>query len=159
MTDIGTFPTITNAAYSLGHTVTMTGSGSIDIKPGMVVAFNATGVTMTVEAADAGSGDRPIGVALTHSDVSESEKLTVMLSGIAYVANADDSATGDAGDFVVSNDNAVGGTVNAASLAGSGTTLAIMQDQVIGMLIEDLAASGTARILITPQTVTRANSS
>ena len=162
MTDITAFPTIENVVYSQGITVSMltTGSSDADIKPGMVVAINATGVTDTVQAALGTAGERPVGVALTNADVSTAMKVTVMMSGIAYVANYDDSATGDAGDYLITNDNAVGGTVQSIGApAATGKAESTTYPNVIGYLLDDMAASGEARCFIQPCVVTLGNSS
>lgn len=159
MTDITAFPTINPVVYALGHTITCTGAGSVDIEPGMVVDVDATGVSMTVQAALAVTSDTPIGVALTHCDVSASEKVTVMVTGIAYVTNADDTTAVDTGDWVITNDNAVGGTVSAASVAATATTLAGIQINVIGKALSDIDGDAEGLILINPVPITRANSS
>lgn len=158
MTDISTFPTIVDVAPVMGHTWTATGAGSLDIVPGMIVDFDATGVSVTVQASLAVSGDVPIGVAITTSDVSASEKLTVMSSGIAYLANADDTTGIDAGDWLITNDNAIGGTVSAASVAATGKAEGAIQTNVIGVALDDIAGGGTGRAWIQPNVITNPNS-
>jgi hypothetical protein len=161
MTDVGTFPTINNVVYSMGITISMltTGSSDVDIKPGMVLAIDATGVTDTVRAALAEAGERPFGVSITNADVSTAERVSVMLSGIAFVTNYDDTATVDAGAWMITNDNAVGGTVEEALITATAVATASLSDLTIGYLLDDMAASGNARLFIHPNTITRANSS
>lgn len=160
MTDIGTFPTITDPAPYPGTTITCVTTGTIDILPGMVVCLNATGVSLSVEACVAGSGSMPIGIALTAADVSAAEYCTVMINGVGVVANADDTATFDAGDYVIFNANAVGGTVSVATITSTATALAVLVPGIVGIMLEDVAASGTGKCLLTPgNTLTRANSS
>lgn len=158
MTDVGTFPTIVNVAPVMGHTWTAIGAGSLDLVPGMVVDFDATGASLTVQASLAVSGDVPIGVAITTSDVSAAEKVTVMTSGIAFLANADDTTGIDAGDWLITNDNAIGGTVSAASVAATGKAEGSIQTNVIGIALEDIAGSGTGRCWIQPNVITLPNS-
>jgi hypothetical protein len=159
MADISAFPSITNVVVVEGHTKTYTGAGSVDIKPGMVVDYDSTGVSNTAQASLAVANDYPVGVAITNSDVSASETFTVMLDGIANLANADDTTAIDAGEWVMTNDNAVGGTVSVASIAGSATTLAIIQANVVGQALADIAGGGYGEVRIAPCTITRPNSS
>ena len=162
MTDISAFPTIANAVYIRGNVIGFdtTGSTDVDIVPGMVVAIDATGVSWTIRAALAEAGERPVGVAIDTADVSAGYHVAVMTSGVAYVANYDDTATGDAGDYLITNDNAVGGTVESIGApAAYAHDTSLTYGNVIGFLLDDMAASGTARMFIQPCVVTLGNSS
>ena len=159
MADIAAFPTITNVVVSEGHTLTYTGAGSLDIKPGMVVDYDSTGVNMTAQATLAASGDYPVGVAISNSDVSASERFTVMIDGVGNLANYDDTTAILIGDWVMTNDNAVGGTIGVASIAATATTLAIIQANVVGQCLGTIAGGSYGPVRIAPCVITRANSS
>jgi len=138
MTDITAFPTLHRVLWSGNNIIPMTASGAITA--GMVVAIDATGVSMTVRAAVAESGEMPIGVALY--TVADGAEVAVCTIGcVCYVANADDTTGIDAGDILTTNDCAVGGTVIAA---GAGTK------NNVGIALDDIAGSGTGRALIIP---------
>ena len=160
MADISAFPTMPVANNSElisdgGPILTFTASGTILV--GQAVCFAATGVSMTVLASIAGANTKPVGVAL--DNVTDGEKVAVALAGcVVEMANADDTATIDAGHWVECNDNAVGGTINEISFTASGATVTIL-DQVIGMALDDIAASGTGRVLVMPIPLVRGNAS
>lgn len=146
MADISAFVTGHPIMVNNGPTWTFEADGTI--VAGQVVAFDATGESGVVRAAVAEAGERPVGVALTNA--SDGEDVTVALPGaICYVVNADDTATGDAGDWVETNDNAVGGCVSVATVASG-------SDLIIGFLLQDMAAGSYALCLICPQTCTKA---
>lgn len=144
MADIGTFPTIRNVLWSGSNIFKMTATTAV--KAGQVVAINAAGVSGAVDPCVAAAGSMPLGVALYGAGAGAE----VAIAGpgcIVYVANADDTAVVDAGGYVTFNDNAVGGTV---SEVGSGAAT----QQVVGFAIDDIAASGTGRILLFPCSLT-----
>ena len=151
MGDIKAFPTMpythdSEMLSSNGPILTFTASGTI--KVGQVVCFAAAGASMTVLASIAGSGTVPVGVAL--DNVTDGEKVAVAMMGcVAEVANADDTATIDAGDWLECNDNAVAGTVNTATFTAASDADA-RNSQIIGMALEDIGASGTGYMLICP---------
>jgi predicted RecA/RadA family phage recombinase len=153
MADISAFPTITPVEATDGDTFTYTAGAAITA--GMVVCFEATGVSRQVIKCVAGAGTWPIGVAITSA--ASGAKVTVQTSGYAYVANADDTTGIDAGDFLEMNDNAVGGTVNAAAITASGAT--VTPHYCVGVAVEDIAGGGTGLCLIMPQVVIQANAS
>lgn len=138
MTDIGAFPVIKQVVEHIGLSLTMT--AATNVKAGQVVEIDATGLSMTVNAAVAESGARPIGVAAF--DASENELVTVYSVGsVVFVANADDTTGIDAGDLLVANDNAVGGTVSASTTG---------INAVIGIALDDIAGGATGRMLVQP---------
>ena len=138
MTDIAAFPTIKHVADHIGLTMTL--RAATDVLAGQVVEIDATGVSGTVNAAVAESGARPIGVAAF--DAKANEDATVYMTGsVCYVANADDTTGIDAGDLLVANDNAVGGTVSAATTG---------INAVIGIALDDIAGGGIGRMLVQP---------
>ncbi len=156
MADIAAFVTGTPIMHNNGPTFTFTASGAITA--GQVVAIDATGVSDTVRAAVAETGESPIGVALI--TVADGEKVNVALPGaIVYMTNADDTTAIDAGSFVETNDNAVGGTVSVASEAASGAATAVIHPLVIGKAIDDIAGGGYGRVIISYSPLTQANSS
>jgi len=151
MADISAFPTMpythdSEMMSSNGPILTFTASGTI--KVGQVVCFAANGASMTVLASIKGAGTVPVGVAL--DNVTDGEKVAVAMMGcVAEVANADDTATIDTGDWLECNDNAVGGTVNTATFTAASDADA-RNGQIIGMALEDIGASGTGYMLICP---------
>ena len=154
MTDISAFPTIRNVLYAGDNIQSFTASGAI--KAGQVVAIDATGVTLTVRAAVAESGERPVGVAIY--DVADTKPAAIAMTGcICYVANADDTAGIDAGDWLTTNANTVGGTVSAQSIAAESGATAAIYDTVIGYAVGDIAKAATGLMMIQPQTITRPN--
>lgn len=156
MTDITAFPTIRNVLWSGDNIQTFTATTAVTA--GQVVAINATGVSMAVDPSVATAGSRSIGVAL-YSASAGAQVAVAMTGCICYVAIYDDTATIDAGDFVETNDCAVKGTVGAAAVAATGGATVTAHYDIIGIAVDDIAASGTGRILIQPMCLTQANSS
>lgn len=155
MADIDAWKTGHPVMVNNGPTWTFTASG--DIKAGQVVAIDATGVSMTVRAAVAEAGESPIGVALINA--ADGELVTVALNGaICYFTNADDTTAIDAGSFLETNDNAVGGTVIAVNEAASGAATAVLHPLVIGKAIEDIAGGGVGLGIVCFGALTQANS-
>lgn len=151
MADIAAFPKIRNVLESGENILNLTSSGAASA--GMAAAIDATGLSLTVRPGVAEAGELPIGVYIY--DVAAGEMAAIAGPGcIVYVANADDTATGDAGDYMCTNDNAVGGTVSVQSEAGSGAK-GVLNRNVLGFLVEDLAAGGTARLMVHPMVITQ----
>ena len=156
MTDIQAFPTIRNVLYSGNNLIS--GTAALAAKAGQVAVFDATGDGLKFQPGLAEAGERPVGVFLY--DAAANAPCTVCGPGcIVYVANADDAAACDTGDWMITNDNAVGGTVSACPVAASGAATAVLNDNVIGFLVGDMAKSGTALLMVLPQSLTQANSS
>lgn len=142
MGDIAAFSVVQNPLYSGDNIITLTATNAISA--GMVVEIDATGLSGAVNAAIKETGSRPIGVAITSAGAGG--KVSVATYGcVCYVTNADDTATADAGTYVITDDNAVGGTVSEFIVVGTDAT----PQPVVGMLLENLAVSSTARCLIT----------
>ncbi|HPY61094.1 MAG TPA: DUF2190 family protein [Methanospirillum sp.] len=160
MTDISAFPTLPRANDSElisdgGPILTFIASGTILV--GQAVCYAATGVSMTVLASVAGENTKPVGVALNNA--TNGEYVAVAMAGcVVEMANADNTATIDAGHWVECNDNPVGGTINEIDFTASGATVTI-KDQTIGMALDDIAASGTGRVLVMPIPLTVGNAS
>jgi len=160
MTDISAFPTLPRANDSElisdgGPILTFIASGTILV--GQAVCYAATGVSMTVLASVAGENTKPVGVALNNA--TNGEYVAVAMAGcVVEMANADNTATIDAGHWVECNDNPVGGTINEIDFTAAGTTVTI-KDQTIGMALDDIAASGTGRVLVMPIPLTVGNAS
>lgn len=156
MADISAFPTIRNVLYWGNNLVQVTATTAVTA--GQVVAINATGVSMAVDPAVAAGGSRSIGVALY--DAAAGAEVTIACVGcVAYVAIADDTTGADAGDFLETNDNTVGGTVSTAAVAATGGATVTSHFDVIGIALDDIAGGGTGRMLIQPMCLTQANSS
>ena len=156
MTDIAAFPAIHNVLYSGDNIQSFTASGAITA--GQVVAIDATGVTLTVRAAVAESGERPVGVAIM--SVASGAQVPVAMTGcIVNVANADDGTDIDAGEWLTTNDNTVGGTVSAQSIAAESGATAAIYDTMIGYAVGDIGKGATGLMMIQPQTITRPNAS
>ena len=155
MADIAAFPTIAAVLWSGNNIVNLTATTAVNA--GQVVGINATGVSGAVDGCVAAAGEMPIGVALY--TVAAGAVVAVATMGcVAYVANADDGAAIDAGSWLETNDNAVGGTVSAVAVAAVAGAVGTAHYGVIGVAIDDIAASGTGRMLILgPQNVTQLN--
>lgn len=156
MGDITTFPTIRNVLVSGKNITQMTATTAV--KAGQVVAINATGVDMALDPAVATAGSRSIGVALY--GVSAGAEVAVAGMGcIVNVANADDTTGIDAGGYIESNDNAVGGTVSESAVADVVGAVGTAHYDIIGIAIQDIAGGGTGNMLICPMTLVQLNAS
>lgn len=144
MTDITAFPSFNpSEGGNVQNVSTFTAGAAITM--GQVVAFATTGVSGTVHPAITDTTGQVIGVALY--TVASGAKVAVALNGsIVKVANADDTATIDAGDVLVANDNAVGGTVSVATSVATASTLGA--GIVVGIALDDIAASSYGRVLL-----------
>lgn len=151
MTDISTFPTITQVCDQGHRNSRAYKVGATAVKAGMVVAFAATGVTDTIIPALKGTTGSIAGVAA--NDAAVGAWVNVYEDGaVVYVANAD-SATGiEAGDIVEHNDNAVGGTVSTKVQATTPATGATLINDVLGYAVEAIAGGSTGRVKIAIQT-------
>lgn len=150
MADTSTWTAITganNPVEVLGATVNLTAGAAI--KRNMVVAFAATGVSETVQPAVSGTTGPVVGVAL--NDAASGEKVVVAISGSVVIVREGAGAALDAGDWVAADDAAATGCVKALD------TTATNYDRV-GQLIDDLAANGLARIIISTGPTTKAAS-
>lgn len=151
MADITAFPTIRNVLIDGENIVTYTAGAAI--KAGQVLAFHGTGVSRTVHPCVAAT-TMPVGVAIY--DVESGDECAVAGRGCrAYVANADDGDTIDAGDPLQLNDNAVGGTVNTAAIVDAGVVA--VTKYIIGYAIDDQAGSEVGGCDICPSIITSAN--
>lgn len=147
MGDIAAFPTLQRVLVR-GDNITDY-KATAAIKAGQAVCINATGVSDQVEASVAAAGSKLVGVAI--GNAAAGERVAVAGDGCeVYVAQADDTATIDAGHWVTANDNAVKGTVSEVLAVGSST---VPQD-VLGYLREDMAAGGTAILVIATGSIT-----
>ena len=147
MADITAFPTIYRVCDQ-GHRNARAVKAGAAIKAGQVVAYALTGVSDTVHPAKMGVTGTVAGVALY--DIASGAWGTILTNGaIVYVANADDTTGIDAGAFVECNDNAVGGTVSAASQAE--TSAGELTGYIVGITQEDIAGGATGRIEISIQ--------
>lgn len=154
MTDITAFPTMHDVLKQGDNIQSFT--ATTDVKAGQVVAINATGVSGAVDPSVATAGSRSIGVALY--DASAGDKVAVAMTGcIVDVAIYDDTATIDAGDYLETNDATVAGTVVTAAVADISGAVGTNHLDVIGIAIDDIAASGTGRMLIQPMAFVQVN--
>lgn len=124
------------------------------IKAGMVVAFEATGLSMSVVPAIKATTGQPIGVAL--HDAAAASQVSVAMDGcIVNVQNAESNVDIDAGDILEDNDCVVGGTVSTVSLMNAGVVLVVKYQ--VGIAIDDIARSDVGRMLVDCGTFTAAN--
>lgn len=135
-TDRTAFPTTKKEILVSGNNVqTFIASGAISA--GQVVAIDATGVTMTVRAAVVESGEAPIGVAIasvTAAEATAGKQVPVAMIGtIVYVSNYSSDVDIDAGEYVTTNDCAIGGSVIACSGAAT--------QELVGRMLEDSTAA------------------
>jgi len=146
------FPTMRNVLYSGDNIQKFTATAIV--KAGQVVAFADTGLSDSVLKSVKATTKQPIGVALY--GVGAGESVAVAMDGcIVYVANTDAVTTIDAGDVLESTTNAVGGCVDACAVVTTGVKGLLLQK--IGIAVDDIAASGTGRMLITAGYFTTAN--
>ncbi len=154
----GNFPAIRNVLEQGDNIITLT--ATTVVKAGMVVAINATGVSMAVDPSIATAGSRSIGVALY--DAAAGAKVAVALQGcIVYVCNAIDTAI-DAGDYLETNDAACTGAVSTAAVAAITGAVGTNHLDVIGIALDVIGASSTTvgatgRMLIQPITLVQLN--
>lgn len=152
MADIAAFPTIRNVLVS-GDNIKNCIAGAT-ILAGQVVAIHGTGVSNVVWPAVKGTTDAIIGVALYGA--ASGAKVAVAGAGCrVYVAQADDTATIDAGDALEDNDNAVGGTVSTAARVDAGVVAVVKF--LVGTAVDDIAASGTGMCDLVCGYITSAN--
>lgn len=152
MADIAAFPTIRNVLVTGDNIVSYT-AGAI-IVAGQVVAIHGTGVSQTVHPAVKGTTDTPVGVALY--GCASGAKIAVAGPGCrVYCAQADDTATIDAGDYLEDNDNAVGGTVSVAARMDAGVVSVLKF--CVGVAEDDIAASGTGIVRLICGPITSVN--
>ena len=146
MADITAFPSFNpSEGGDLKGVGTYTAGAAITA--GQVVAFATTGVSKTVHPAVSGTTGQVIGVAL-YTVASGAEVAVAEIGSKVLVANDGDSATIDAGDWVEVSDNAVCGTVSVLSTAA--TTTQAINYNVIGVAIEDIAASSYGLVIVNP---------
>jgi len=148
MADTATWTELTgadNPVEVLGPTVNLIAGAAI--KRNMVVAFAATGVSGTVHPAVSGTTGPVAGVAIT--DAAIGERVVVALSGCVVTVREGAGSALDAGDWVAADDAAATGCVKALD------TTATNYDRV-GQLLDDLAANGLARIVVSLGPTTKA---
>jgi hypothetical protein len=152
--DITVFPTMHDVLKQGDNIQSFTATTAV--KAGMVVAINATGVSGAVDKSVAAAGSRSIGVAIY--DVASGGKVAIAMTGcIVNVANFHDTSTIDAGDYLETNDNTVGGTVATAAVADVSGAVGTNHLDVIGIALDDIAASGTGRMLVQPMAFAQLN--
>lgn len=140
MADTASFPTtLGNVHHNNGPTYTFTAGA--DILKGQVVAYAATGVSMTVQPGVSGTTGPSIGVAIIPA--SSGDPVTVALIGSIVTVSEGAGGAIDAGDDVSLDDNA-----NAKGSVVKTVTTAADSD-IIGRALNDIAANGTGKILIT----------
>ena len=124
------------------------------IKAGMVVAFAALGLDMSVIPAIKATSGQPIGVAL--HDAAATSIVSVAMNGcIVNVQNAESNVDIEAGDMLEDNDNAVGGTVSTCAVMDAGVVLVVKYQA--GIALDAILRSETGRMLVQCGTFTSAN--
>jgi len=157
MTDITTFPTIAQVLVE-GDNLHRFIAGEA-LTAGQVVGFAATGVSKTVVAMDATSGEQPVGVVIFDADSGDT--CTVACRGCwVKVANADDTTAIDAGGLVEWNDNSVKGCVSeftpradlaSCTIDATNDTTVDGSTWIIGQAMEDITGGGYGIIEVNPQ--------
>lgn len=109
------------------------------ILAGQLLAFNATGVAMTVEPSNGVTTSQLVGVAL-HGATTGQAVAVAGPGSVVLVQNGDDTATMEAGDIVVADVSTALGCVTAEA----DTT----KHYQVGPLMEAMAASGQAYCLL-----------
>jgi hypothetical protein len=143
MADITSFPTIHDVLWSGSNTQNFKAGAALTAGMAVYLSGDMT-VTKTTSLAHP-----PIGVVI--QDTASGYPAPVALTGcIVYVANTDNKLTAGEGDYVIVDDNAVGGTVSKIAKGAIGRTMY----SVLGVFLEDMAANGTVRILIQPHIIT-----
>lgn len=146
MVDIAVFPTIQRVLYTGGNTNSYIAGATI--LPGQLVAFAASGASMTVVPAVNGVTGQPVGVAIGRAE--HGEEVAIAEDGcIVYVVNADDTITIDAGDALEDSDNVVGGTVSTLATSGGAAV-----KYRAGFAIDDIAGGGVGRMKVSVGLVT-----
>ena len=138
MADITSFPTIHDVLWAGCNTQNFKAGAALTA--GMVVYLSGDmTVTKTTSLAHP-----PIGVVI--QDTASGYPAPVALTGcIVYVANTDNSGlTAGEGDYAITDDNAVGGTVSRVVKG------AIPKGcySILGQFLEDMAKNSVARVLI-----------
>jgi hypothetical protein len=152
MADIGAWVAMRNVLCE-GNNIGKFTATSI-IKAGMVVAFAAAGLDMSVIPAIKATSGQPIGVAL--HDAAAASQVSVAMDGcIVNVQNAESNVDIEAGDILEDNDNAVGGTVSAAGVMDAGVVLVVKYQ--VGIAIDAILRSDVGRMLVQCGTFTSAN--
>jgi len=153
MADMTVFTALHNVLWSGNNIQSFKTSAAV--AAGQIVSFDAAGGDMTVYPCVNATGCLPIGVALY--DAASGAYVAVALDGcIVYVVNNQSNAlTGDAGDYCLADDcagtaasnSAAGGFASPMAPAGSATYSAAGLSP-LGIFLDDMAAGGTARVLI-----------
>jgi hypothetical protein len=162
MSDISAFPDLIDGSDIGDECIIQTADGpakkftlAANVTAGQVVVFHATDGYVT--PATGATTERVAGV--VEEDGTSGDEILVYLAGnIAYLVNADDTTTIDMGAWVITNDNAVKGTISAVSTTASGTT-ATLYLNTVGIALEDIDGDGFGKVLIMPVPITVANAS
>ncbi len=151
MTDIAAFPAFDPLDSTSSYTgqchqgITLTFLAGSAITAGQVVAFAATPVDWGCVPCVAATTLQPIGVAL--EDIASGAKGPIMVSGVCYVANGDDTTAIDAGAVVGDYGGTTTGTVVAKTDSATGYQ--------IGLALDAIAANGLGRIIVKPGIITK----
>jgi len=149
---IGTWVAMRNILYSGDNIALFTATTAV--KAGQVVAYHGTGVSNAINKSVKASTVGAIGVALYDAGVGV--LVAVAMDGcVVYVANTDNATTIDAGDLLGTTTNAVGGYVDACAMT-TGGAVPVMVEKV-GIALDDIAASGYGRMMISCGYHTTAN--
>jgi len=138
MAAISAFPDLLGQVIQgvYGDDVTFTADGAI--LAGQIVTTGSS--TGEVKVAPADNSALPLGVAI--ADAADGQLVSIRVTGIAYVANGDDT-TAIAQGVIVKVGTFAGAVVTSATYgAASGF--------VAGITLDAIAASGTGRIVIGP---------
>lgn len=124
-----------------------------DVKAGQVVVYGST----SGEVTPAVGSTSEVVAGYVDCDGEDGDEILVYLAGnIVKVVNASDSVAIDGGAWVITDNNAVLGTVSATMAAASGAT-AVQYLNVVGVALEDIAASSSGYALLMPVPITVPN--
>jgi len=161
MADISAFPAL-SSIVSGDDSLLLSEQGPIqtftfaaDTKAGQVVIY-VSGTSGSVTPAVGATDEVVAGVALY--DVDSGDKGAVAMAGcIAKVVNFSTSVAITPGQWLITNDNAVKGTVGALTLTPAGTTVT-QYTNVVGVAIEGIAVSSYGFAVILPIPISVSNS-
>lgn len=126
-----------------------------DVVAGQVVVFGSTDGEVTPSV---GSLTEVV-AGYVDCDGEDGDEILVYLAGnIIRVTNASTSSAIDMGVWLITDDNAVKGTVSPVSLTPAGAT-AVQYLNVVGVALEDIAVSSSGYALLMPVPITVPNAS
>ena len=162
MADISEFPDLYDGTGMGDVSIVLTPNGpakkyvlAADVTAGQVVVFGSTDGEVTPAT---GATTEVVAGVVTEDGEDGDEIVVYMAGNIAVLVNADDTTQIDQGAWVITNDNALKGTISAVSTTASGTT-ATLYLNTVGYALEDIAGDSFGKVFIMPVPITVANAS